>query len=119
MADDQDRALLDDLLARAKRAGADGADAVYIRAQSQSVSERLGAPEAVERSEESDLGLRVFVARRQAGVATSDISPAALDTACARARGHGPRGAGRSLRAAGDRRRDLPRARHTRNVRRR
>ena len=85
MADDQDRALLDDLLARARRAGADGADAVYIRAQSQSVSERLGAPEAVERSEESDLGLRVFVGQRQAGVATSDISPATLDTACARA----------------------------------
>ena len=36
LADDQDRALLDDLLARARRAGADGADAVYIRAQSQS-----------------------------------------------------------------------------------
>ena len=30
MADDQDRALLDDLLARARRAGADCADAVYI-----------------------------------------------------------------------------------------
>jgi PmbA protein len=78
MADDHDTDLLCDLIAAAKKAGADGADAVYARGQSQSVSQRLGIPEAVERSEENDIGLRVFIGRQQACVSSSDVSPAAL-----------------------------------------
>ena len=77
-----------------------------------------GAPEAVERSEESDLGLRVFVGQRQAGVATS-ISARRPGHGCARAVAMARAAPEDPLRAAGDRRRDLPRARHTRNVRRR
>ncbi len=77
--------LLDDLLTRAKRAGADAADTILARGTSQSVSQRLGKPESVERSEGQDLGLRVFVGRRQAMVATTDFNPDALDDMVARA----------------------------------
>lgn len=77
--------LLDDLLARAKRAGADAADAILAQGVSQSVSQRLGKPEAVERSEGKDLGLRVFVGRRQAVVSTTDFKGDALDDMIERA----------------------------------
>lgn len=77
--------LLDDLLSRAKRAGADAADAILAQGVSQSVSQRLGKPEAVERSEGKDLGLRVFVGRRQAVVSTTDFKGDALDDMIERA----------------------------------
>ncbi|WP_420563150.1 TldD/PmbA family protein [Thalassobaculum sp.] len=77
--------LLDDLLTRAKRAGADAADAIFAQGVSQSVSQRLGKPEAVERSEGKDLGLRVFVGRRQAVVSTTDLKGDALDDMIERA----------------------------------
>ena len=77
--------LLDDLLTRAKRAGADSADAIFARGTSQSVSQRLGKPEAVERSEGQDLGLRVFVGKRQAMVSTTDFKADALDDMVSRA----------------------------------
>ncbi len=77
--------LLDDLFARAKRAGADAADAILAQGISQSVSQRLGKPEAVERSEGKDLGLRVFVGRRQAVVSTTDFKADALDDMVERA----------------------------------
>lgn len=77
--------LLDDLLARARRAGADAADALVARGISQSVSQRLGTPEAVERSEGHDLELRVFVGRRQAVVSSTDFKPDALDELVTRA----------------------------------
>ena len=77
--------LLDDLLSRAKRAGADAADAIFAQGVSQSVSQRLGKPEAVERSEGKDLGLRVFVGQRQAVVSTTDLKGDALDDMIERA----------------------------------
>lgn len=77
--------LLDDLLNRAKRAGADAADTILARGRSQSVSQRLGAPEAVERAEGQDLGLRVFVGQRQAVVSTSDLSADTFDDLIGRA----------------------------------
>lgn len=69
---------LEDLLASAKRAGADTAEAVIAESQSLSVGVRLGALEEVERSESRDLGLRVFVGKRQATVAGSNLSPEAV-----------------------------------------
>ena len=48
--------LLADLIARAKAAGADAADAILIAGASVSVQRRLGATEHLERSEERDLG---------------------------------------------------------------
>ena len=74
-----------DIVARAVRAGADAADAVFAADASTEVSVRLGALEDVGRSESEDLGLRVFIGQRSASVSTSDLSPAALDALVERA----------------------------------
>ncbi len=68
-----------DIVTRAKRAGADAADAVVVSSGSTSVGVRLGKVEELERSESNELGLRVFVGQRSASASTSDLSPAALD----------------------------------------
>ena len=73
-----DLALLSDLIDRAAKAGADAADAVLLDSQSLSLAQRLGKPERVERAENSDLGLRVFVGRRMALVSSADRTPDAL-----------------------------------------
>lgn len=70
---------LSDLLARAKRAGADNADAVLVEGWSISHRRRLGKLEKLERSEGQDLGLRVFIGKRQAIVSTSDRSAATIE----------------------------------------
>src|SRR5262245_57252364 len=77
--------LLESLIAKAKRLGAEAADAVVFGGVSSSVSYRLGKLEEVERSESSDLGLRVFIGKRQAAVASSDLSARALDQLAERA----------------------------------
>jgi PmbA protein len=66
---------LQDLVAAAKRAGADAADALYVSNASLAVSRRLGRIEQLERSEGVDIGLRVFLGRRQAIVSTTDPDP--------------------------------------------
>ncbi|MCJ8158805.1 TldD/PmbA family protein [Sphingomonas sp. LaA6.9] len=68
-----------DLVARARKAGADAADALYIGGASTQVQMRLGALEDVERSEGEEIGLRVFVGQRSASASTSDLSPQAFD----------------------------------------
>lgn len=70
---DQLENLMDMLLDRARTAGADGADAMVVGGQGQAVSVRLGEIEAVERSEDHDVGLRVFVDGRNASVSTSRL----------------------------------------------
>ena len=77
--------LLQDLIGRARRAGADAADAVLFEGVSLSHARRLGKTEKLERSEGQDLGLRVFVGRQQAMVSSSDRSPKALDELVERA----------------------------------
>jgi PmbA protein len=77
--------LLQDLIGRARRAGADAADAVLFEGTSLSHGRRLGKTEKLERSEGQDLGLRVFIGRQQAVVSSSDRSPKALDELVARA----------------------------------
>ncbi len=77
--------LLSDLMGRATRAGADAADAVYFDAASLSVAQRLGEPEKLERAESCDLGLRVFVGKRQAIVSSTDFAPEVLDELVERA----------------------------------
>ena len=67
-------ALAQCLVEAAKRAGADAADAIAVRGVSQGVEVRDGKVEESERSEGDDVGLRVFVGRRQAVVSTSDVS---------------------------------------------
>lgn len=71
--------LLGDLVAKARKAGADAADAVLIDSVSVSVGWRLGQLENMERSESGDVGLRVLIGRRQAMVSSSDRSREALD----------------------------------------
>ena len=66
---------LADLIKAAKAAGADAADALLIASTSLSVERRLGAIEKLERSESLDLGLRVFVGKRQAIVASTEPDP--------------------------------------------
>jgi len=73
-----DQNLLAELIAAARKAGADAAEAVTAERQSLSISVREGALEEVEREESRDLGLRVFVGQRQATVSGSDLSPEAL-----------------------------------------
>src|SRR6266850_6860001 len=70
--------LLQDLISRARRAGADAADAVFFEGVSLSHARRLGNTEKLERSEGHDLGLRVFIGRQQAVVSSTDRSPEAL-----------------------------------------
>jgi PmbA protein len=65
--------LAERLVGAARNAGADAADAVAVRSVSQSVEIRDGAVEESERSESDDLGLRVFVGKRQAVVSTNDL----------------------------------------------
>jgi hypothetical protein len=65
--------LADRLVAAARRAGADAADALAVRSVSLAVEVREGAVEESERSEGDDVGLRVFLGSRQAVVSTNDI----------------------------------------------
>ena len=76
---------LSDLLAAAKRAGADSADAVLVEGWSISHRRRLGQLEKLERSEGQDLGLRVFCGKRQAIVSSSDRSKATIEPLVERA----------------------------------
>ena len=73
------------LVERARRAGADAADAVYHGQASESVSVRLGQLEDVERSESETVSLRVFVGEASASIGSSDLSGEALDELAARA----------------------------------
>ncbi|MGI9418810.1 MAG: TldD/PmbA family protein [Geminicoccaceae bacterium] len=70
--------LLGDLLDNAKKAGADAADAIIIDHKSLGVTQRLGKLESVERAESADLGLRLFIGKRQAIVSTGDLSKEGL-----------------------------------------
>src|SRR5436853_7172765 len=73
------------LVAAARKAGADAADAVAVRSASLSVEVRDGAVEESERSEADDLGLRVLVDHRQAVVSTNDLSRSGIDALAERA----------------------------------
>jgi PmbA protein len=73
--------LAERLVAAARRAGADAADALALRSVSLAVEVREGAVEESERSEGDDVGLRAFVGRRQAVVSTNDIKANAADLA--------------------------------------
>ena len=68
-----------DLVQRARKAGADAADALYAGGASTNVQVRLGALEDVERSEGEEIGLRVFVGQRSSSASTSDLSGESFD----------------------------------------
>jgi PmbA protein len=77
--------LLGDLVARAKAAGADQADALLSEGASLSHAQRLGRTEKLERSEHFDLGLRVLIGKRQAIVSANERDPKAFPDLVARA----------------------------------
>src|SRR3569623_1063879 len=79
------QAILAALLDAARKAGADAADALYVEGVSSSVSNRRGMLEDVERAENYDLGLRVFVGQKVAFVSSTDFSAAALEALPGRA----------------------------------
>ena len=85
MADENTLSLLNDLLRDARAKGADSADAIAVDGVSLSVAFRLGQPEKVERAEGSDIGLRVFVGKKQALVSSADRSRQALSELVERA----------------------------------
>lgn len=62
------------LLDRASAAGAGDADVMVVDSTSISVSCRLGKTETLERAESVEAGLRVFIGKRQAMAASSDLS---------------------------------------------
>jgi PmbA protein len=67
------------LVAAAKRAGADAADAVCVRGIAMSVDVRLGKVEETRRAEGDDFALRAFVGRRSASVSANVLAdPAEL-----------------------------------------
>jgi PmbA protein len=70
--------LTEQLVDRARAAGADAADAVYSGSSSNSVQVRLGALEEVDRSESEEVGLRVFLGARSATIASSDFGSESL-----------------------------------------
>ena len=69
-----EESLLADVIAAARKAGADAAEVVGAQRAALSINVRLGKLEEVEREESRDLGLRVFVGKRHATVSGSDIS---------------------------------------------
>lgn len=73
------------MLQAARRAGADAADALIVDGASVSIEVRAGALEHAERSEGTDLGLRVFKGKRQATVSISDLSADAIAEMAGRA----------------------------------
>lgn len=73
------------LVAAARKAGADEADALAVSGRDVSVAVRGGALEEAESAESADFGLRALIGRRQASVSASDPSPAAIQELAARA----------------------------------
>jgi len=77
--------LTEQMIAIAKKAGADAVDAIAVDGTSVSIDVRGGALEKAERSEGVDVGMRVFVGQRQACVSSSDAKTATLEQMAERA----------------------------------
>jgi PmbA protein len=77
--------LAERLVAAARRAGADQADAIAVRSVSLSVDVRNDAVEESQRAEGDDVGLRVLVGQRQAAVSTNDVKGDSVDALAERA----------------------------------
>lgn len=78
-------ALGQSLLDAARKAGAEAADAMVMQGASLSIDTRAGALELAERSEATDLGLRVLIGQKQAIVSASDGSDATIREMAVRA----------------------------------
>ena len=74
-----------DLLAEAKRQGASAADAAVSSSAGLSVTVRLGEPETLEHNRDQGMGITVYFGHRKGSANTTDLSPAALREAVAKA----------------------------------
>jgi PmbA protein len=84
----EQRPLLDiaeDVMARARRLGAEAADAIVVSGEAIEVEIRDNRVESVERSEGRDLGLRVLIGQSQAIVSASRFEAADLEAIAERA----------------------------------
>lgn len=77
--------IMDMLLDRARAAGADAADGMVAGGHGHSVSVRMGEVESIERSEDNDIGLRVFVGARNASISTSRLDEESITSLAERA----------------------------------
>jgi PmbA protein len=77
--------LLENVIRNAKSQGADAVEAVWMESREQAAGWRLGKAEEIERSENSAIGLRVFVGKKQAVTSSSDTTKEALDELVERA----------------------------------
>ena len=68
-----DKKIVDKMLSAAKKAGADEADVSFIKGHGLDVQVRLGKVESAERSEDYQVGMRVFVGRRSASISTGQL----------------------------------------------
>jgi PmbA protein len=75
---EQARKIAERLVEQGIAAGATAADALYAADRSSMVQVRLGETESVSRSEGEQIGLRLFIGRRSATVASTDLSGEAL-----------------------------------------
>lgn len=73
------RDLASDVLRKANRLGASGAEVLVVEDESFSVLVRMRGVDTVKSAREKRLGLRVFVGQRSATTATSDFAATALD----------------------------------------
>jgi PmbA protein len=71
--------IVERLIGKSMKAGAEAADALIVEGLSMGASFRMGKLEDVDRSEGHDLGLRVFMGKRQAIASSNDFSDQALD----------------------------------------
>ena len=67
-----------DLLAEAKRQGADTAEAGVSKDAGLSVSVRMGEVETIEHTRDQGLGVTVYFGHRKGSASTSDFSPNAI-----------------------------------------
>lgn len=70
---------LEYLIDKAKLAGAEQADIMHLERKAVDLSYRQGKMENLDRSENSEVGLRVMIGKRQAVTSTSDYSKDSLD----------------------------------------
>lgn len=76
---------LHDLFRHAKSFGADAADGLVVESAGLHAAMRQGVLSDLERSETTEIGLRVFVGKRQACLATTDLAPAQFPALAERA----------------------------------
>ena len=82
---ENDLSILETIAKTVQKLGADDCDAICVKSISLSIGQRMGIMEKIERSESSDIGVRVFIGQKQAIVSSSDLTKPALQQVAERA----------------------------------